>query len=294
MGAPPDYAWKTYRSADGLDLAYRDYGRPARDAPVLITLGGLTRNSADFEMLAGHFAAYFHILSPDYRGRGRSHYDPDPRRYVPPTYARDMAALMAHAGVARAVFVGTSLGGIVAMLLASSQPHLVQGAVLNDVGPELAPQALTRIGTMLSRHKENGPLADWAAAAEAAKAGNAVAFPQYGPDDWDRFARRLFRERSDGRVELAYDPNIMEAFQVPQKGAPPPDLWPAFQAMDSIPALVIRGGISDLLTPGIVARMKIAKPDLAITQVPGIGHAPMLDEPMALRALDRFLGQFTG
>lgn len=273
--------------ADGLRLYARDYA-PIGDERALpvICLHGLTRNSADFEDVAPWIAARGRrVLAMDVRGRGRSASDPNPLNYNPLVYAGDVLAGMAQLGVAQAVFVGTSMGGLITMTLAAINGAAVAGAVLNDVGPELAPEAIARIATYVG---EEPDVPDWAAAADYAQARNGLAFPQADATFWDRFARRLFRER-DGRLELAYDPEIAAIFRVAPTG-PAPDLWPAFLALTTgRPTLLIRGGLSDLVTPEIADRMREAAPGMAYAEVPDVGHAPMLDEPEARAALAEFL-----
>jgi pimeloyl-ACP methyl ester carboxylesterase len=214
-------------------------------------------------------------------------------RYVPATYAGDVLALLDALGIGRAVFVGTSMGGLITMTVAAFRPQAVAAAVLNDIGPELAPEGLQRITGYTGRTAE---IATWADAADYAGKLNAVAFPHYGPEQWMAFARRLFVEK-DGRPALDYDPAIAVAMKPPPKesgeGAEPPppvDLWPLFKGLAANrPLLTIRGSISDLLSADIAARMREAAPAMAYAEVPGVGHAPMLDEPEAVAAIDALL-----
>ena len=278
--------------ASGLELHARDYAAatgPAR-APV-ICLHGLTRNARDFETLAPLLAAAGRrVLAVDVRGRGGSAWDPDPSRYVPATYAVDVLALMDALAIARAVFIGTSMGGLIAMVVGALRPSAVIAAVINDVGPELAPEGLARIAGFAGKGQ---PVQTWADAAAYAEQTNRIAFPHYGPAQWQAFARRLFAER-DSRPMLDYDPAIAKAFTPPvlpegQTPPPAPDLWPLFKGLGAHPLLTVRGGISDLLSPGILGRMREAVPDMAVAEVPGVGHAPMLDEPEALAAINALM-----
>lgn len=275
------------KAADGLTLYARDYA-PAdgeRALPV-VCLHGLTRNSADFDDVAPWIAARGRrVVAMDVRGRGRSDRDPRPRNYNPLVYAGDVLAGMAQLGAPRAVFIGTSMGGLITMTLAAVNGAVVAGAVLNDVGPELAPEAIARIGTYVG---EEPDVPDWPAAAAYARARNGVAFPDGDDAFWDRFARRLFQER-DGRLQLAYDPEIAAIFRVAPAG-PAPDLWPAFRALAAgRPTLLVRGALSDLVTADIASRMREAAPGMAYAEVSDVGHAPMLDEPAARAALAEFL-----
>jgi len=279
--------------ADGLALHARDY--PAASGPArlpVVCLHGLTRNARDFEDLAPHIAAQGRrVLALDVRGRGQSAWDPQPMRYLPATYAGDALALLDALGIGRAIFVGTSMGGLITMVVAALRPQAVAAAVLNDVGPELAPEGLKRIAGYTGRTAQ---VADWAGAADYARDLNQVAFPGYRPEQWAAFARRLFAEK-DGRPVLDYDPDIAKAFVPPplQPGqAPPPpvDLWPLFKGLAAgRPLLTIRGALSDLLSPDIGGRMREAAPAMAYAEVAGVGHAPMLDEPEALAAIDHLL-----
>jgi pimeloyl-ACP methyl ester carboxylesterase len=286
------FADRFWTSPDGLALHARDYAAaagPAR-APV-ICIHGLTRNARDFEVLAPRLAAGGRrVLAVDVRGRGASAWDPDPSHYIPPVYAGDILALMDALAIAKAVFIGTSMGGLITLVIAAMRPSAIAGAVLNDVGPELAPEGLARIGGYVGG---GGPIADWDAAAAYAKYLNEVAFPAYGPADWMAFARRIFTDKG-GRPVLDYDPGISAAFKKPelkpgQEPPPPPDLWPLFSELSKTPLATIRGATSDILSPAIAEHMRLAAPDMAYVEVEGIGHAPMLDEPQALAAIDALL-----
>jgi pimeloyl-ACP methyl ester carboxylesterase len=296
MTAFTDFFWTAH---DGLPLHARDYapvGEP-RGLPV-ICIHGLTRNARDFEDLAPRIAAMGRrVLAVDVRGRGLSARDPDPMNYHPGTYAGDVAALLAAAGIARAVFVGTSMGGLITMVLTSLQPEAVAGAVLNDVGPELSPVGLARIAgyTGLASRFDT-----WDAAVAYAKAINEAAFPAYGAQDWDVFARRLFDRTDDGFV-LAYDPDISAPIKAAAEAAAktqaeggqalaPPDMYPLFRALaKDRPLLLVRGAISDLIDVDIAQRMRAAAPAMAYAEVPGVGHAPMLTEPQAWAAIENLL-----
>jgi pimeloyl-ACP methyl ester carboxylesterase len=273
-----------YSSEDGLKLYYRDYaGGPG--VPVLC-MHGLTRNSKDFEDLAPHLARSRRVLVPDVRGRGKSARDPQYMNYHPGTYVTDMWRLMDDAGVQRAALIGTSMGGLMAMVMTAVNPARVTGVALNDVGPEIDPAGLERI----SGYAGKMPVVnDWTAAAEAIAEVNRAALPHLQAEDWLRFARRTFREDENGRPVPDYDPDIGRALE--EAGAAPADLWAVFDALKTVPALVIRGGTSDILAQKTVDAMKARKPDLHVCIVPGVGHAPMLDEPAALQALDAFLAR---
>ncbi|MDP3490979.1 MAG: alpha/beta hydrolase [Phenylobacterium sp.] len=289
--APAAGVERTWTSSDGLSLSARDYdgaGGPAR-LPV-ICIHGLTRNSRDFEDVAPAMAAPGRrVLALDIRGRGRSAYDPNPTNYNPAVYAGDVAALMSEAGIARGIFLGTSMGGLITMTLATMRPDLIAGAVLNDIGPEIATEGLTRISGYVGSGE---PAASWAEAAERTRAINGSAQPHLSPADWDRFARRTWREAEPGKLVLDYDPAIAQAFAGTPAGAPQtsPDLWPLFMALAiNRPMLLVRGGASDLLAEGTASRMQALAPQMRRVDIEGVGHAPTLDEPAARKAITDFL-----
>lgn len=279
----------TWTSKDGLILHARDYAAvgPASGPPV-ICIHGLTRNARDFEALAPRIADLGRrVLAIDVRGRGGSARDPQPLNYHPGTYAMDIVALLEATGIERAVFVGTSMGGIIAMVLASIRPEAIAGAVLNDVGPELSPAGLARIGGYVGG---SSSFPAWEAAIDYARAINGVAFPDYTDADWAALARRLVDEAADGTLTLAYDPDISVPFKAADPEAPAPDMYPLFRALAAgRPLLLVRGAISDLIDPPIVERMRAAAPDMAYAEVPRVGHAPMLTEPQAWAAIERWL-----
>jgi len=257
----------------------------------VICLHGLTRSARDFETLAPHFAAQGRrVLALDVRGRGRSAWDPQPMRYNVATYVGDLLALLDALAIGRAVFVGTSMGGLITMALAVTRPAAVAAAVLNDIGPEIAPAGIARISAFTGQAPN---VTNWDEAADYAKRINALAFPHYGPEQWARFAGRLFTEK-DGRPVLDYDPAIAVALKPPEpepdkEPPPPPDLWPLFKALASRPLLTVRGADSDILSRESVQKMREVAPQMAYAEVPGVGHAPMLDEPEALAAIDALL-----
>ncbi len=271
-------------SADGrLTLYARDYGG---DGLPVLCMHGLTRNSADFEALAEHLSPRYRVIVPDVRGRGRSDWDSEPANYMPPVYVQDMFRLLGELGITRAVLVGTSMGGLMAMIMAALAPQMVIAMALNDVGPELDPKGLARIASYTGKAT---PVATWDDAAAAVRAINEVAFPHYDDNDWMAFATRLYHEGPDGGPVSSYDPDIALAFAPKDPPAPPVDLWPLWDKASDIPALSLRGELSDLLAPDTVAQMLARHPGLTAVTVPGVGHAPMLDEPLAVAAIDAFL-----
>ena len=272
-----------YQSSDGLTLFYRDYAGDAARCPV-VCLPGLTRNSRDFEDFAPHVAPARRVLCPDLRGRGHSDRDPDWRNYHPGTYVADAWRLLDTLGIDRVLLVGTSLGGLMSMAMGARHPERVVGIVLNDVGPEIAPEGLQRIMAYAGKLE---PPDDWAAAAAQAKAVYGLAMPDLDDAMWERMARRGYREDARGRPVPDADPNIGRALrEVGPTGADP---WTGFAALGDLPVLLLRGETSDILSRDIVARMRDAKPDLDVIEVANRGHVPLLDEPDSLAAIDAFL-----
>lgn len=282
----PIYSERFYRSRDGLRLHYRDYPGDAARVPVLC-LHGLLRNCRDFEALALRITPGRRVITPDFRGRGRSQYDALWMNYHPMTYVDDMWALLRDAGVARVIAIGTSLGGLVLMLMAAVQAQTFAGVVLNDIGPEVDPQGAQRIRGYAGRFP---PARSWEQAIEQTKVAFGAAFPDFTALQWERFVRLACSEDSTGSPQLDADPHIGDAVRAIQ---PPPGatqiMWSAFGALRNTPALAIRGEHSDVLSVAIFDRMQREHPDLQRVTVPNRGHVPQLDEPHSLAALERFL-----
>jgi len=280
----PAYREGTISVQDGLALYYRDYGdRLGAKTPVL-GLAGLTRNSADFDELAERISSERRVLCPDYRGRGRSAYDRDWRHYDPYTYINDISHLLAAAGVGRAVIVGTSMGGLLAMGLAALRPTSVAGVVLNDIGPDVASPGLARI---LQYVGVDHPQTDWEGAVRFLK----ELLPSLAPtaDDawWRRHAEATYRKGPDGRLHFDWDVRLAKPLAHQQAVAP--DLWTLYRGLRRIPTLAFRGALSDVLSQDVFRRMALEKPDLVCVTVPDTGHTPSLTEPQATSALDAFL-----
>ena len=282
-----DYTDLHYPSADGrLTLYARDYAAAGggADRPALVLMHGLTRNSADFSSLADRLAGRFRLVVPDQRGRGRSDRDAEPANYALPVLCADTLGLIARLELDRPVLIGTSMGGLMAMGMAAANPAGFRGLVLNDVGPVVEAEGLARIAAYAGRAEA---IASWDAAAAYARRINGEAFPHYDAAQWLAFARRTFREEAGGLV-LDYDPAIASAGSG-TPGAPPPDLWPIWDTLAPLPILAIRGATSDILGEQTLVAMGSRHPGLATCTVPGIGHAPMLDEPEAIAAIEAFL-----
>jgi pimeloyl-ACP methyl ester carboxylesterase len=272
---------------DGLRLHYRDYPGGS-DQPPLLCLPGLTRNSRDFATLAERYSPRFRVLALEFRGRAGSDYDPQPTRYNPLTYAADVIELLDQLSISEAIFVGTSLGGLVTMTVAAMAPQRIAATILNDIGPELTQAGLDRIRSYVGKDIR---FKSWDDAAETI-ANNVGRVPAtYSHEDWVKMARRVCREDS-GEVRFDYDMAIV----VPFEAAPTPtiDMRPLFAALGQKPLLVVRGEVSDLLSAEAAAKMKAAAPNAKFVVIPGVGHAPELDEPEAVAAIDSFLDGLGG
>lgn len=280
---------RRFTTTDGLGIYARDYAPVGPEqGPHVLCMHGLTRNSKDFEDVAPWLAGLGRrVIAIDVRGRGQSDWDPEPARYQPATYAMDTLGLLDSLGVERCVAIGTSMGGLMAVLMNLMRPGVFAGVVLNDIGPELDPAGLARIRGYVGK---SGPIADWADAAARLKAVNGVAFPDADDAFWNDFARKTAREMPDGTIRLDYDPAIAVPVQS-DAGAAPPDLWGLFDALASVPVLVLRGALSDLLAPATVAAMAARHPDLTAVEVPRVGHAPTLSEPAASAAIRDLLSR---
>jgi pimeloyl-ACP methyl ester carboxylesterase len=275
---------KFFSTADGLRIFYRDY--TGKHSIPILCLPGLTRNSRDFSLLAERLSPRYRVLTPDLRGRGRSDWDPLWHRYHPGTYVADLLALLQHAQVSRFVIIGTSLGGILGMLIAASLQQRVAGLILNDVGPEVSRDAVSRISQYVGR---SAPVRNWNEAADQARATYGNALPEYTHEDWLRYARRSYSEDSLGIPTLDMDPRIGDAARAASGTGPTPDLWPIWATLRSIPLLTIRGENSDVLSAATLARMAAEMPELQTLIVANRGHAPTLDEPVCIDAIERFL-----
>lgn len=273
-------------SFDNLSLYVRDYGDPLDARPPLFCLGGLTRNSKDFESLAEKYSKDGRrVICPDYRGRGRSDYDPNWRNYDPRIYIRDIQDLLAALNLHHVVVVGTSLGGILGMGMAAAVPTALAGLIMNDVGPEVETDGLDFI---IDYIKEDRPHDNW----EAAVATIKTMLPNLTFQDdgiWLKMARNTFREKEDGKLYFDWDVDIAKPLLDPSYTIP--DMWPLFRALKNIPTLALRGAESDILSPDCFVRMQEAKPDLIAVEIPRAGHVPTMAEPESRAALDDFLGK---
>ncbi|MES2700115.1 MAG: alpha/beta hydrolase [Pseudomonadota bacterium] len=286
-----DTPWRDgyWDSADGLKLHYRDYaGREASgrdDRPALLCLPGLTRNARDFEPLAQAFAGDRRVLAVDFRGRGDSAYAKDTSTYVPATYVTDMLAFFEQVKPGPVVAVGTSLGGIIAVLLANMAPQHFAGLVINDIGPVIEPEGLARIRETVGQGRS---YPTWMHAARALQELSGDLYPDFQISDWLRLAKRSMVITNGGRIGLDYDMRIAEPFAA-AGDQPAGDLWPAFKNLPPVPKLVLRGGLSDILSAATLKAMPRAMGQTQVLTVKRVGHVPTLEEPEVQAAISALL-----
>ncbi|MFZ6818518.1 alpha/beta fold hydrolase [Undibacterium sp. Ji22W] len=284
-----------FDSKDGLRLYARDYAAiqpatsPSTKLPV-ICIHGLTRNAADFDELAPWLAQQGRrVLAVDVRGRGRSQHARKVAHYHPMVYANDILSLAQHLGIQRAVFIGTSMGGLITMTLALRKSSLIAAAILNDIGPVLSQKGLNRIASYAG---ESASFNSWEQARQYIKNINQSAFPDNSDEEWDKWARRAFAENAQGQLELQYDPLIAMPLKTGKlKASSWLARWAFRRLANKRPCLLIRGSISDLLEPEQAHYMQRVAPSLQYAEVAGIGHAPMLTESASAQAIRTFLQQ---
>lgn len=277
-----------YQSSDGLRLYARDYHCRDLDRlepETVLCMHGLTRNSADFAGLANHLCERYRVITVDQRGRGRSEYDSIIANYTPKTYVQDMFTLLDKLDVTEVILVGTSLGGLMSLLMAAAQPHRIRRMIINDIGPEIDPRGLERIRGYVGK---SGPVQSWDEAVAQCRVINEIAFPDFSDEQWLDFTQGVYREEN-GVPVLAYDPAISQPLEDEASGAVPSDLWAIFESSAAIPMLLVRGADSDILSRECVEGMRAIRSGLQVVEIPHRGHAPMLTEPASLAAIDTFL-----
>jgi pimeloyl-ACP methyl ester carboxylesterase len=276
-----------FSAQDGLALAARLFDAPEENLPLLC-LAGLSRNSRDFIGVGRYFAQRAEgprsVYALDYRGRGLSDRDPNWRNYVPLVEAHDVLAATVALGIERAIVVGTSRGGLIAMLLGALRPGLFAGVVLNDIGPVVEGTGLARIKSYLKRRK---PARDWSEAEALVREAVGSQFPILSNDDWRAFAEATFAETSDGVVPQ-FDPKLLNIVDTLDLTSRIPTLWPQFLSLARVPVLAVRGELSDLLSPTTLAEMAVRHPAFEHVTVPGQGHAPLLRDASTLGQIRAF------
>ncbi len=276
---------------DGLRLHVRDYGQASQPALPVVCLPGLARTAADFEALAGALsqdeARPRRVIALDYRGRGQSEYDKDPANYTFHTELADVLAVIAALDCAPAIFVGTSRGGILTMMLAALRPTAIAGVVLNDIGPVIEPKGLMRIKGYVGRLPQPRSFGE---AAEILRRLFDAQFPKLGPEDWLTAAHRTFKQEKDGRLVPTYDVRLAKTMEGVAFDTPLPALWKEFDALANVPLMVIRGENSDILTAATAEAMRAHRTKMETLEVPDQGHTPLLAEADVIARIADFAG----
>ncbi|NNC52138.1 MAG: alpha/beta hydrolase [Erythrobacter sp.] len=279
-----EFSERSWQSPDGLELYFRDY---AGDELPVLCLHGLTRNSRDFEGLAPFVAEKGHrVIVPDMRGRGQSAYADDSATYAVPTYIADVMALLEQEGIDRFVSIGTSMGGLMTMLIAQVAPQRLAGALINDIGPVVDPRGIDKIKTYLGK---GGSFPTWMHAARSLEEVHGASHPGFDTNDWIAMAKRSMTLCNNGRIAFDYDMKIADPFNEVDDNAVPPDLWPGFEALAGKPLVLVRGEVSEILSSDTLAEMQKRAPDADTVVVPHAGHAPTLDEPEVRSAVEALL-----
>lgn len=274
---------------DGLRLHVRSYGAMSRSALPVVCLPGLSRTEADFEALAGALAGDAtrprRVIALDARGRGRSEYDRNPANYTFHVELADIVAVTAAVDCTPAIFVGTSRGGILTMMLAARRPTAIAGVVLNDIGPVIEPKGLMRIKGYVGRLPEPRSFDE---GAEILRRLFSTQFPKLTAEDWLVSARRAFKQQADGRIVPTYDVKLAKTMEGIAFEKPLPALWKEFDALAKLPLMVVRGANSDILAPATVEAMRARRTEMETIEVPDQGHTPLLVEPGILARIADF------
>jgi pimeloyl-ACP methyl ester carboxylesterase len=274
---------------DGLRLHARCYGRASMPGLPVLCLPGLARTQADFETLGAALAADAahprRVVALDSRGRGQSDYDRDPKNYTFQTELADALAVIAALDLAPAIFIGTSRGGILTMMLAALRPTTLAGVVLNDIGPVIEPQGLMRIKGYVGRLPQPRSFEEGAEILRRLFSGQ---FPKLGEADWLAAAHRAFKQSSKKRLEPTYDIRLAKTMEGVDLERPLPSLWKEFDALANVPLLTVRGKNSDILTAATLAAMNAHHAKMESIEVPDQGHAPLLAEDNVIARIAAF------
>lgn len=282
------YLEHSYHSSDDLKLYYREYGAGNGGVPM-VCLSGLTRNSADFHNFAMHYCDHYRIFALDYRGRGKSDYDGDVKNYNPQIYLGDVFNFLTQRNIEKAIFIGTSLGGLLTMGVAGLAKQFIAAVVLNDVGPEINETGSDRIRNYIGKDIRFDSLQN---AADYERSVYASAYPDWSESDWHNAVNTTFIYDEDRKnYRLNYDLKIGDALRDQFEHSEAIDLWPFFEQLADIPVLAIRGALSDVLSPEIFDKMAEKIPAMTRITLENRGHVPQLTEPPFLTAMDNFLEQ---
>jgi pimeloyl-ACP methyl ester carboxylesterase len=273
---------------DGLRLHIREYGSPGLSAIAVACLPGLTRTTEDFVELApvlAYGSLPRHVIAIDSRGRGKSDYDSNPQHYNVTVELTDVIATLNARSIGRAIFIGSSRGGILTMLLAAAHPEMIAGAVLHDIGPKIEADGVARIKAYVGKMRQPQSFEDGAEILRAMFAGQ---FPKLTFERWVGAARRTWKSRA-GKLVLTYDAALAKALDDFDIEHPLSPLWDQFDALARVPVMVIRGANSDILSAATVREMQVHHPDLDVVEVPDQGHVPLLDEPDLINRIAAFV-----
>jgi len=274
---------------DGLRLHAQEWGSGTAAALPVVCLPGLARTVVDFEplarALAGDEKSPRRVVALDSRGRGKSQYDRDPANYNLKVELADLLAVLTALEIPQAVFVGTSRGGILTMLLAAARPSAIAGCVLNDIGPAIEPEGLARIRSYVGKLPQPASVED---GAEILRKLFGSQFPRLDYPDWLAFAQRTFKQEA-GRVLPDYDPQLATILASVDLEQPLPTLWKEFEGLAAVPVLVVRGAKSDLLSSATLTQMRARHPAMKAIEVPDQGHAPLLSEPALIGDIVAFV-----
>ncbi|HVQ16786.1 MAG TPA: alpha/beta hydrolase, partial [Vicinamibacterales bacterium] len=270
-------------------LHVRAYGSSATTALPVVCLPGLARTGADFHRLASALADDAkrprYVLALDYRGRGRSDYDGNPDNYSLPVELADVLSVLTALEIGKAVFVGTSRGGLLAMLLGSARPAVLAGVVLNDIGPVIEPAGVARIRGYVGQLPQPKSFEE---AAESLRQLFSPQFPALSAADWTELAQRMFRDQG-GRIIPDYDPKLAHVLRDVDIERPLPPLWKEFDSLAPVPMLIIRGANSDLLSPATFEAMRARRTQCETLIVPDQGHAPLLTDDETISHIGAFV-----
>ena len=273
---------------DGLRLHVRVYGERGRGLPV-VCLPGLTRNGSDFQEIAIALTKDATqprlVITIDSRGRGRSDYDRNPENYSFPVELADVLAVITALEIGPAIFLGTSRGGILTMLLGAARPGAIAGAILNDIGPVIDPKGLVRIKGYVGKMPTPRDVTE---GAEILRRLGDAQFPNLSAESWVRQARQIWRQEN-GKLTLAYDPNISKTLETVDLERPLPPLWAQFDSLARLPLMVVHGGNSDILSAATLDAMRERRLDIDMLEVPNQGHAPLLAEPDVIARIAAFV-----
>jgi pimeloyl-ACP methyl ester carboxylesterase len=276
---------------DGLRLHVREYGDRSAPRTPVVCLPGLARTAADFEPLAAALANDVRgprrVLALDYRGRGLSDYDPDPRNYSIAVELADVLAVLTACGVERSIVIGTSRGGLLTMALAAARPAAIAAAVLNDIGPVIEPEGLMRIKGYVGKLPQPRSFDE---GADILRRLFGTQFPKLAEADWRAAAARMWRE-TGGRLTTTYDPQLARTLDGVDPERPPPPLWAQFDTLKAVPLMVIRGENSDLLSRATVAEMRARRQHTTVIEVADQGHAPLLADPETIGRIASFIAE---